>query len=136
MKDNTDNLTKLGSKKTEYKYSEPLADMLETFKNQYPNRQYVTEFKFNEFTSLCPKTGQPDFATISISYVANEKCIETKSLKMYFLAYRNEGMFMETIVNQILEDCVRAVEPLSMLVTGEFNARGGTHINVAAQYEA
>jgi 7-cyano-7-deazaguanine reductase len=126
----------LGSTKTEYKYSNPTAGMLETFENQYPNRNYLTEFVFNEFTSLCPKTGQPDFATISVSYIADRKCIETKSLKMYFMAYRNEGMFMETIVNQILEHCMSAIQPRKMLVTGRFNARGGTLINVMAEYEA
>jgi len=135
-KDNTENLTKLGSARTEYKYDSPDVSMLETFDNQYPNRKYLTEFVFNEFTSLCPKTGQPDFATIAINYIADKKCLETKALKLYFMAYRNEGMFMETIVNKILEDCVFACHPVSMLVTGKFNARGGTQINVVADYEA
>ena len=135
VKDNTKNLTKLGSHKTKYQYKNPNADMLEAFINQYPHRDYMTEFVFNEFTSLCPKTGQPDFAKITVSYVADKKCIETKSLKMYYLAYRNEGMFMETIVNKILEDCVFVIHPKNMLVQGEFNARGGTAINVVASYE-
>lgn len=135
-KDNTEGLTKLGSAETKYQYDNPNVSMLETFANQYPKRKYLTEFVFNEFTSLCPKTGQPDFAEIAINYIADKKCIETKSLKLYFMAYRNEGMFMETIVNKILEDCVAAVKPVSMLVTGKFNARGGTQINVVADYEA
>ena len=135
-KDDTSKLTKLGNKDTKYQYDSPHADMLETFMNQYPNRPYLTEFIFNEFTSLCPKTGQPDFAEIAINYVAKDKCIETKSLKTYYLAFRNEGMFMETIVNKILDDCVFTIRPVSMLVTGKFNLRGGTAINVVASYEA
>lgn len=132
--DITKNLTKLGSKETKYEYENPSADILEVFANQFPNRDYVTEFIFNEFTSLCPKTGQPDFATISVRYVADKHCIETKSLKLYFLAYRNKGAFMETITNQILNDCIKACCPRAMEVVANFNARGGTLINVIAKY--
>ncbi len=134
--DNTKTLKNLGSAKTEYVYDNPDSSILETFVNQFPKRRYLTEFVFNEFTSLCPKTGQPDFATISIKYIAKFRCIETKSLKLYFLAYRNKGAFMETITNQILEDCVKACNPQFMLVTANFNARGGTLINVEARYNA
>jgi 7-cyano-7-deazaguanine reductase len=133
--DNTKTLTKLGSKETIYQYDEPNKELLETFENQYPNRKYTTQFIFNEFTSLCPKTGQPDFAIVTVEYIPNKLCIETKSLKVYFLAYRNKGAFMETITNQILEDCIAVCQPHQMKITSNFNARGGTLINVIAEYE-
>lgn len=132
--DNVKDLKNLGSRETEYKYDSPVKELLETFENQFPHRNYQTQFVFNEFTSLCPKTGQPDFATVSISYIPDKKCIETKSLKLYYLAYRNQGAFMETITNQILEDCVAVCEPRQMQVVSNFNARGGTLINVVAEY--
>ena len=134
MKDNTENLTKLGSAYTKYEYSTPNKDLLEVFPNQFPNRRYTTEFIFNEFTSLCPKTGQPDFATITIQYIPDKNCIETKSLKLYLLSYRQHGSFMETIVNNILEHLISACAPRQMKVIGNFNARGGTLINVIAEY--
>lgn len=134
MKDQTEGVTKLGSNTTEYVYSEPTAQILETFPNQYPGRPYTTEYVFNEFTSLCPKTGQPDFATISVSYIPKDRCIETKSLKLYFLSYRQHGSFMETITNRILEDCAGVCNPRWMKVEANFNARGGTLINVVARY--
>jgi 7-cyano-7-deazaguanine reductase len=135
MHDDTSRLTKLGDHKTVYQYTHPHTGMLEVFENQYPQRWYTTIFNFNEFTSLCPKTGQPDFAHITIECIPDKLCIETKSLKIYFLAYRNQGAFMETIVNQILEDCVMACNPRRMKVTGNFNARGGTLITVYAEYQ-
>ena len=134
-KDNTTNLTKLGSKETKYQYDSADKNLLEIFENQYPHRNYVTEFVFNEFSSLCPKTGQPDFATITVRYIPKGYCIETKSLKLYFLSFRQHGAFMETITNQILEDCVEACNPRKMTVTANFNARGGTLINVIAEYD-
>lgn len=127
------NLTQLGNHNTQYSYDNPSIDMLEVFNNQYIGRHYETQFKFPEFTSLCPKTGQPDFATIVIKYVPDRYCIETKSLKLYFLAYRNYGSFMETIVNKILEDCAQVCNPHWMKVIGNFNARGGTKIKVTAE---
>lgn len=133
MKDDVSQLTQLGTSGTKHQYSSPSADLLETFPNQYPKRDYTTEFVFTEFTSVCPKTGQPDFATIKIEYVSREKCIETKSLKTYFLAYRNEPTFMETLTNRILEDCVKVAQPKWMRVTAQFNSRGGTFINVIAE---
>lgn len=133
-KDQTNQLKSLGSAKTEYKYTDPTPDILETFQNQYPNRDYIIEYVFKEFTSLCPKTGQPDFAIIKIKYIANKLCIETKSLKVYFLAFRQHGAFMETIINQILEDCVAICKPRWMKVTSNFNARGGTYINIEATH--
>ena len=135
MKDDVSKLKSLGSHSTKYQYEHPSADMLETFPNQYPGRNYKTKFIFNEFSSLCPKTGQPDFATIAIEYIAHELCIETKSLKTYFLAYRMEPTFMETLTNRILEDCVKVCSPSYMKVTADFNARGGTVINVVAKYD-
>jgi len=133
--DNTDQLTELGSAKTKYKYTEPTAELLETFPNQFPHRDYVTEFVFLEFSSLCPKTGQPDFAKMTVRYIPDELCIETKSLKLYFLAYRQHGSFMETITNNVLEHCVSVAKPRWMEVIGEFNARGGTLINITAEYD-
>lgn len=134
--DNTKTLTQLGSKVTQYEYGCPNDLLLETFENQFPNRNYLTEFIFHEFTSLCPKTGQPDFAKITVQYVADKKCIETKSLKLYLLSYRMYGSFMETITNNILEDLLHACQPRMMKVIANFNARGGTSINVIAEYEA
>ena len=132
--DDVKNLTKLGSNSTNYQYGSPSKEILEVFPNQYPGRDYITEFVFNEFTSLCPKTGQPDFAIIKVEYIPDQYCIETKSLKLYFLSYRQYGSFMETITNKILEDCVSVCNPRKMKITSNFNARGGTLINVIAEY--
>ena len=125
MKDDVSGLNKLGSNKTVYEYEGPSSKILETFTNQFPERKYKINFVFEEFTSLCPKTGQPDFAVIQIEYTPKDFCIETKSLKMYFFAYRQHGSFMETIVNQIFNDCCEVCLPVWMKVTGKFNARGG-----------
>jgi 7-cyano-7-deazaguanine reductase len=108
--------------------------MLETFQNPHPDRDYLICHNTEEFTSLCPKTGQPDFAFIKVQYVADEKCVESKSLKLYLFAFRNEGAFMENIVNTILNDLVEATEPRSMLVVGVFAARGGLKTTVEAEY--
>jgi 7-cyano-7-deazaguanine reductase len=135
IKDDTSKLTMLGSKETKYIYDSPSSEMLETFPNQYPDRSYVTQFIFDEFTSLCPKTGQPDFAKITVEYIPDQLCIETKSLKVYFLAYRQERTFMETLTNRILEDCIKVCSPRQLRVTSNFNARGGTFINVIADYQ-
>lgn len=133
-RDNTENLHSLGSQKTEYVYSGVDASVLEVFENQFPAREYKVQYVFPEFTSLCPKTGQPDFATITLDYIPDSHCIETKSLKLYYLSYRQHGAFMETITNQILEDCVTACLPRWMRVTARFKPRGGTFINVEAEY--
>ena len=134
--DDTEGLEQLGSNKTEYVYDRPAPELLESFPNQFPERNYKTAFVFNEFTSLCPKTRQPDFATISVEYIADKKCIETKSLKMYYLSYRMHGSFMETITNNILTDLVALVHPRQMVVHAKFNPRGGTDIIVTAEYKA
>lgn len=131
--DETRHLKSLGTN-TQYRYDEPDKSILETFPNKYPGRDYSVDFTFPEFTSLCPKTGQPDFATIVIYYIPDKLCIETKSLKLYFFAYRNYGSFMETITNKILEDLVSVCSPRSMRVTGKFNSRGGIALNVVAEY--
>jgi 7-cyano-7-deazaguanine reductase len=106
--------------------------ILDKFSNPNPNRDYEIQFVFREFTSICPVTGQPDFATIRIVYVPDKKCVEMKSLKLYFLAYRNKGIFFESVVNTILDDLVWALSPRRMTVTGEFSARGGTAATVTA----
>jgi len=100
--------------------------ILDTFPNPRPARDYQVKFIFPEFTSICPVTGQPDFATITISYTPDQKCVEMKSLKLYFLAYRNKGIFYEGVVNTILDDLVSKLSPRHMTIVGEFNARGGT----------
>jgi len=128
-------LKQLGVEETEYQLDEPSKDILETFENRYPKRKYNVQFIFPEFTSLCPKTGQPDFATIEVNYIPDKLCIESKSLKLYFFAYRGYGSFMETITNRILEDLVNICSPVWMEVKGRFNPRGGAFINVRAIYE-
>jgi 7-cyano-7-deazaguanine reductase len=105
---------------------------LETFPNQFPD--YEIKIEFPEFTSICPKTGLPDFGTIVIRYVPKERCLELKSLKMYMLAYRNLGIFYENAVNRILEDVVKACGPARAAVSGEFNPRGGITSIVEAHY--
>jgi 7-cyano-7-deazaguanine reductase len=89
-----------------------------------------------EFTCLCPKTGQPDFATIHLDYVPDKKCVELKSLKLYMWSYRDEGAFHEAVTNQILRDLVAAVSPRFMRITGEFNVRGGLYTTVVAEHRA
>ena len=106
--------------------------ILETFENPSPKRDYEVEFIFPEFTSVCPVTGQPDFATITIHYVPNRLCVEMKSLKLYFLAYRNTGIFYEGVVNTILDDLAAVLRPRRMTVVGEFAVRGGTGAKVTA----
>lgn len=136
MKDDISNITLLGSKKTDYKNSGPSASILETFPNKFPEVDYLITHETSEFSSLCPKTGQPDFATIKLEYVADEKCIESKSLKLYFFSYREEGSFMETICNCLLKDFVSVCSPRWMKVTAIFNARGGIQTTVEAEHQA
>ena len=99
--------------------------LLETFANQFPDRDYRIEIVCPEFTSVCPKTGQPDFGTLSISYIPTEKCVELKSLKFYLQSYRNEGIFYENVTNQIFEDLRAVLEPRQLEVEAAFHARGG-----------
>ncbi len=114
--------------------AEPRA-ILEAFANPSPGRDYQVEFIFPEFTSLCPVTGQPDFATITVQYVPNALCVEMKSLKLYFFAYRNKGIFYEGVVNAILDDLVAVLAPRRMTVIGQFAVRGGTAGTVTASHE-
>lgn len=109
--------------------------LLETFENKYPNRDYIVTHKAPEFTSLCPKTGQPDFATITVEYIPDKLCVELKSLKFYLNSYRNDGIFFESVTNQILDDLVAVTKPRYMLITAEFNVRGGISSVIEAEYE-
>lgn len=107
---------------------------LETFVNPYSNRKYTIEFTCPEFTSLCPKTGQPDFATVIVRYIPGPECIELKSLKLYFGSYRNQGVFFEAATNRILDDLVTACDPVEMTVIGRFNIRGGISHEITVTY--
>ena len=107
---------------------------LETFDNPQTESDYTIRIDIPEFTCLCPKTGQPDFATIKIAYVPDQKCIELKSLKMYIWSFREEGAFHEKVTNDMLADFVAACEPRFMRVTGEFNVRGGIYTTVVAEH--
>jgi 7-cyano-7-deazaguanine reductase len=119
---------------TDAQIAEPRT-ILDTFNNPRPGRDYQVKFVFPEFTSMCPVTGQPDFATITIDYVPDQLCVEMKSLKLYFLAYRNKGIFYEGVVNTILDDLVAALDPREMTVIGDFAARGGTTGVVRAHHK-
>lgn len=107
---------------------------LETFSNPNPERDYVIRFECPEFTCLCPKTGQPDFATIRVEYVPDRLCVELKSWKLYLWSYRNEGAFHEAVTNKILDDLVTAVRPRRARVEGDFYVRGGIHTVVIAEH--
>jgi 7-cyano-7-deazaguanine reductase len=107
---------------------------LESFPNKYPDRDYCVEFDCPEFTSLCPITGQPDFARIKITYIPDQKCLESKSLKFYLFSFRNVGMFHEEITNKILDDLVIACRPRWARVRGIMNPRGGISIDVTAEH--
>lgn len=109
--------------------------ILEAFENPRPSRDYTIQFVFPEFTSLCPVTGQPDFATVTIRYVPDKYCVEMKSLKLYFFAYRNKGIFYEAVVNTICDDLVETLRPRRMTVIGDFAVRGGTAGTVTVEYE-
>lgn len=119
-------VTKLGSNTTEYKYDNPTIEILETFPNL--NGEFLNCIKVPEFTSLCPKTGQPDFATIYIQYVPDKKCVESKSLKLYMFAFRNFGSFMEDITSKICSDLYEIMNPRWIRVIGDFYSRGGISI--------
>ena len=110
------------------------ASTLETFPNPEPGRDYEIEFACPEFTCVCPKTGQPDFATIEIRYVPDELCVELKSLKLYLWSYREEGAFHEAVTNRILDDLVAAIAPRFIEVKGIFNVRGGIYTTVTARH--
>lgn len=107
---------------------------LDTFDNPHPERDYTIRIDVPEFTCLCPKTGQPDFATFHIEYVPDKLCVELKSLKMYMWSFRDEGAFHEAVTNQILGDLVAACQPRFMRLTGEFNVRGGIYTTVIVEH--
>jgi 7-cyano-7-deazaguanine reductase len=114
----------------------PSAEQLETFPNQYPGRDYVIEIVCPEFTSLCPKTGQPDFGTLTFTYTPAARCVELKALKLYLQRYRNQGVFYETLVNRLLDDFVSVCQPRRCRVVGAFTPRGGITTTVTSTYEA
>ncbi|MDG4868270.1 preQ(1) synthase [Guyparkeria sp. 1SP6A2] len=107
---------------------------LETFPNPHPERDYTIHMEVPEFTCLCPKTGQPDFATFLIDFVPDQRCVELKSLKMYMWSFREEGGFHEAMTNRILDDIVAAIEPRFLRVTGRWNVRGGIFTNVVVEH--
>jgi 7-cyano-7-deazaguanine reductase len=109
---------------------------LETFDNPQPDRDYTIRIEVPEFTCLCPKTGQPDFAELTIEYIADKLCVELKSLKMYAWSFRDEGAFHEAVTNQILSDLVSATQPRFMRLTANFNVRGGIYTSVVAEHRA
>ncbi|MFP4647962.1 MAG: preQ(1) synthase [Halorhodospira sp.] len=113
----------------------PSTQALETFKNPNPERDYTIRMEIPEFTCLCPKTGQPDFATLHLAYVPDRLCVELKSLKLYIWSYRDVGGFHEALTNQILNDLVAATEPRHMKLTAHFNVRGGIWTTVEAEHE-
>jgi 7-cyano-7-deazaguanine reductase len=126
-------LTLLGASGAPFPES-PSAAILETFENRYPQRDYIIRFECADFTSLCPITGQPDFAKLRIEYVADRRCIETKSLKFYLASYRNSRAFNEEVANRILDDLVQVCAPRRMTVHGEFASRGGIAVVVEASH--
>jgi 7-cyano-7-deazaguanine reductase len=107
---------------------------LETFPNPAPERDYRIHMEIPEFSCVCPMTGQPDFATLTLDYVADKLCVELKSLKLYIWSYRDEGAFHEAVTNRILDDLVRATEPRYMRLEARFNVRGGIHTTVIAEH--
>ena len=107
---------------------------LETFENPQPGRDYTIRIEMPEFTCLCPKTGQPDFATLYLEYVPNQLCVELKSLKLYIWSFRDEGAFHEAVTNQILDDLVNATSPNFMRMTAKFKVRGGIYTDVVAEH--
>lgn len=126
-------LTKLGSQGTVYS-TDYAPEVLETFQNRHCENDYFVKFNCPEFTSLCPITGQPDFATITISYVPNKVMVESKSLKLYLFSYRNHGDFHEDCVNKIMKDLIKLMDPKYIEVTGKFLPRGGISIDPYCNY--
>lgn len=109
---------------------------LETFENPQPGRDYTIRIRIPEFTCLCPKTGQPDFAELQLEYVPEKRCVELKALKLYVWSFRDEGGFHEAMTNRILDDLVDATEPRFMRLTAEFNVRGGIYTTVVAEHRS
>ena len=116
--------------------SDEFRDVLETFDNENPGRDYSIEIVCPEFTSVCPKTGQPDFGTLTFTYTPEAKCVELKSLKLYLQRFRNEGIFYENVTNRILDDMVAVLKPRRMRLLAEFTPRGGITTRVTVEYVA
>ena len=116
--------------------SDSFRDVLESFANQYPEREYTIEIRCPEFTSVCPKTGQPDFGTLTITYVPGRKCVELKSLKLYLQQFRNEGIYYEHVTNRILDDLVAVLQPRRMTLAAAFTPRGGITTTVTACFQS
>ena len=129
-------LTRIGNPSvlTDAQIAKPRS-ILEAFPNPSPNRDYTIQFVFPEFTSVCPVTGQPDFATITVRYVPDRLCVEMKSLKLYYFSYRNKGIFYEAVINTILDDLVAVLKPRRMTVVGDFAVRGGTAGTITVEYD-
>lgn len=138
MRKNKDfgNVSQLGNQNTKYLYDRPDKKTLETFINKHPDNDYVVDFKCPEFTSLCPKTGQPDFATIHIRYIPKIKMVESKSLKLYLFSYRNHGDFHEDCTNKICKDLTSVMDPKWIRVIGDFTPRGGISIAAVSEHTA
>lgn len=132
MKEELKGITLLGNSKQSFPEA-PSASILETFTNRNPGRDYWVKFDCSDFTSLCPVTGQPDYARIHIEYVPSERCIETKSLKFYLASYRNQHDFNENITNQIFDDIKVACAPKRLIVEGQFHARGGISLTTRVE---
>ncbi|MBP3781491.1 MAG: NADPH-dependent 7-cyano-7-deazaguanine reductase QueF [Selenomonas sp.] len=128
-----EDISLLGNKQVKYHY-DYCPEILETFQNKHPENDYWVKFNCPEFTALCPITGQPDYATIYISYVPGEKMVESKSLKLYLVSFRNHGDFHEDVVNVIMKDLVKLMEPKYIEVWGKFLPRGGISIDPYANY--
>lgn len=132
--DATEHLRALAGSGSKVPEGAPGAHILETFPNRYPERPYIISIAFPEFTSLCPVTGQPDFAEIAVELIPDQLCVESKSFKLYMFAYRNHQSFMESITNAVLDDMVAAANPLWCRVKGLFTPRGGTRMHVFAEH--
>lgn len=109
---------------------------IDSFENRFPERDYEIEFVAPEFTSVCPMTGQPDFGTLIVTYTPEARCIELRSFKFYLQTFRNRGIFYENVVNTVLDDIVAAIHPRHLMVTGDFNTRGGISARITASYSA
>lgn len=116
--------------------SESFREILETFENQYPGRDYTIQIVCPEFTSVCPKTGQPDYGTLTITYTPDRRCVELKSLKFYLQRFRNEGIFYENVTNRILDDLVAVLAPRRLTLQAAFTPRGGITTAVTCVHEA
>ena len=132
--DQTGHLRVLGGKGSNAPEGAPGAHMLEAFPNLYPGRPYIVSMVFPEFTSLCPVTGQPDFASIAVEFIPDTLCVESKSFKLYMFAFRNHQSFMESITNAVLDDMIGAIDPFWCRVKGLFVPRGGVRLHVFAEH--